>query len=98
MPPAERSGNGNDVVLAGFLGAGEFLQSAEAAAAEAQQERKEGKVAGLESLVRIEKILQELGMLLDDLIVPIESGAGLCAQFFHLVADALFGPGDGALN
>src|SRR5258707_8064870 len=92
------SGNGNDVMLAGFLGAGELLQFAEAAAAETQQERKEGKIAGLQPLVGIEKVFQKFRVQLDDLLVAVERRAGLGAQFLHLVWDALLLAWDGAPN
>src|SRR5271166_1287946 len=93
-----RSRNGNNIVLAGLFGAGKFLEFAESIHAQPQKERKEGKIAGLKSLVRVEKIFQELGVLLDHLGVAIESGSRLGAQLLDLVADALLGAGDGALN
>src|SRR4029077_14732694 len=61
------SGNGNDVMLAGLLGAGELLEFTQASAAESQQKRKERKITRLESLVGIEQVFQELRVLLDDL-------------------------------
>src|SRR6267378_8555190 len=92
------SGNGNDVMLAGFLGAGELLQFAEATAAETQQEWKEGKIAGLQPLVGIEKVFQKFRVQLDDLLVAVQRCTCFGAQFLHLVSDALFGARDGALN
>src|SRR5260221_1378423 len=89
------SGYGNDVMLAGFLGAGKLLQLAEAPAAEAQQERKKREIAGLEPFVRIKEVFQEVGMLVDDLFVAVERGTCLGAQFFHLVANPVLGAGDG---
>src|SRR5258708_33167795 len=79
------SGNGNDIMLTGFLGAGELLQFAEATAAETQQERKERKIAGLQPLVGIEKVFQKLRVQLDNLLVAVELRTIFCVSVIHTI-------------
>src|SRR5579883_1291668 len=95
---ANGSGNGNDVMLPGFLRARQPLEFAQAAGAETQEKWKEGEIAGLQPFVRIEEIFEEKRVGLDDLFVAVERLPGFRAQFFHLVADAPFGAGDRALD
>src|SRR5215470_7682532 len=85
-------------MLPRIFGAGQLAEFAQAAAAEAHEKWEEGKIAGLESLMRVKEILEKLRMLLDNFVAAIESGARFRAQFFHLVPDALLGARDGALD
>ena len=48
--------------------------------------------------MRIQQIFQEVRVLLDHFIVPVERLSGLRAQLLHLIADPLFRAGNGALN
>ena len=61
-----------DAMLAGLPGGGEFLQFLQAVAAPARQERQEAQIAGLQPLLRVEQIFQELLVLDDDFFVAIE--------------------------
>ena len=83
---------------AGLFHTGVLLQVVEPSAAPSREEGQETKIARLQTLLRVEKVLQEFFVLGNQFFVTVEGGSRFMTQLFELVADAFFGASDGALD
>ena len=70
----------------------------QAAGSPARQKWQKAKIARLQPFLRIQQILQELGVALHQLVAAIQRCARLLAQFLYLVANAFLGARDGVLD